>query len=109
MDSLKQILTNRDPRKVVYSKHEFQEFGYRLAQQLNDFAHKSLYIKLAKTEKRNILLDALEFVKGANAKNPARMFMWKMKELKDLAKTKSPESGKSKQQLVPPTQKHKPA
>ncbi|MBU1104270.1 hypothetical protein L6255_02245 [Candidatus Parcubacteria bacterium] len=83
MDSLKQILSNRPANKMSYSKHEFQDFGYRMAQQLNDFAHKSLYIKLAKTVNRNKLLDALEFVKASRAKVPARLFMWKLKSLKD--------------------------
>jgi len=83
MDSIKKILKTRDPKKAVYSKHEFQDFGYRMANQLNDFEHKTLYIKLAKEENRNMLLDALEFVKGArNIKNPARLFMWKLSKLR---------------------------
>jgi hypothetical protein len=85
MESLKQILTNRPPDKRSYSKHEFQDFGYRIAEQLNDISHKSLYIKLAKTVERNTLLDALEFVKGTKAKSPARLFMWKLKELRYLS------------------------
>jgi len=82
MESIKQILSTRPDNKRSYSRHEFQDFGYRLAEQLKDFSHKSLFIKLAKSEDRKILLDALEFVKGANAKNPAKMFMWKLKDLK---------------------------
>jgi len=88
MESLKQILSNRPANKISYSKHEFQDFGYRLAEQLNDFEHKSLYIKLARDSERNLLLDALDFVKGAHAKKPARLFMWKLRDLREQSKSK---------------------
>ncbi len=61
---------------------EFQDFGYRLAVDLDDLAHKSLYIKMAKTMDRKILEAARTFVIDANAKSKARLFMWKVKELK---------------------------
>lgn len=83
MQSIKNILQTRDPKKVAYSKYEFQEFGLRIAKTLNDFEHKSLYIRLAKKEERNLLLDCLEFVKGAyRVKNPAKLFMWKLASLR---------------------------
>lgn len=69
--------------KGGYITQEFQDFGYRLAVELDDMSHKSLYIKMAKTEKRELLERALSFVIDAqNAKNKARLFMWKVKELK---------------------------
>lgn len=69
--------------KGGYITQEFQDFGYRLALELNDLKHKSLYIKLAKTEKRSLLESALSFVKDAHdAKSKARLFMWKLKSLK---------------------------
>lgn len=61
---------------------EFQDYGYRLAIALDDLDHKSLYIKLAKQEPRQILDKALSFVTDAQAKSKARLFMWKLKELK---------------------------
>ncbi|SRR3990167_2616837 len=61
---------------------EFQDFGYRLSMELGDEAHKSLYMRLAKTVDRGILEQALSFVKDAGAKKPAALFMWKVKQLR---------------------------
>mgnify|MGYP007118344618 CR=1 FL=1 len=68
---------------MVYSKHEYQAYGYRLAQELSDFSHKSLYIKLARDEERRILDAALEFVKARDPNNKAKLFMWKLRDLRD--------------------------
>jgi hypothetical protein len=69
--------------KGGYITQEFQDYGYRLAIELNDLKHKSLYIKMAKNEDRLILDSALRFVADADsAKSKARLFMWKVKELK---------------------------
>lgn len=65
-----------------YAKHEFQNFGLRLAKELGDLKHKSLYIKLAKEEKRELLEEALAFVKDSKAKSKARLFMWKLKKVR---------------------------
>lgn len=66
-----------------YISQEFQDYGYRLAVDLGDLAHKSLYIKLAKTVDRSILERARAFAVDAfTANSRARLFMWKMKELK---------------------------
>ena len=62
---------------------EFQDFGLRLAEQLDDHKHKALYIKLAKTENRGLLQDALEAVLDSNARSKARLFMWKLKQLRE--------------------------
>lgn len=61
---------------------EFQDYGYRLAVELDDMAHKSLYIKMAKTYDRKVLESARTFVIDANANSKGRLFMWKVKELK---------------------------
>lgn len=67
-----------------YITQEFQDFGYRLALQLNDLKHKSLYIKMAKEVDRGILERALSFVSDADhAESKPRLFMWKVKQLKD--------------------------
>lgn len=66
-----------------YISQEFQDYGYRLAVDLDDLAHKSLYIRLAKTVDRAILERARQFAVDAyTANSRARLFMWKMKELK---------------------------
>ncbi len=67
---------------------EFQMYGIYLAESLQDTKHYSLYIKLAKEVNRNILEEALNFTKGYySANSKARVFMWKLAELKkDLPK-----------------------
>jgi len=79
-----QILAKFDPLKDKYISREFQKYGYDLAVELGDLAHKSLYIKLAKEVPRAILEEAKNFVKDARARNKAKLFMWKLKELKNL-------------------------
>lgn len=62
--------------------HEFQSFGCHLAEVLADKQHTSLYIKLAKTLPRGILERALSFVIDSTADNKAKLFMWKLQQLK---------------------------
>jgi len=76
------------PTDKGYISQEFQDFGYRLAVELNDLAHKSLYIRLAKTTDRALLEQARSFVSDAQALSRARLFMWKLKQLKDQRQTK---------------------
>jgi hypothetical protein len=67
-----------------YVTREYQDFGYRLALKLDDLEHKALYIKLAKEEPRGILEQALSFaIDYPEARNKARIFMWKLKELRE--------------------------
>jgi hypothetical protein len=81
--SLKDILTKINLQEDKYISREFQDYGYHLAEELNDLKHKSLYIKLAKELPRVLLEKARNFVKDAyQVKNPAKLFMWKLKELK---------------------------
>lgn len=62
---------------------EFQMYGVFLAESLEDTKHYSLYIKLAKEQPRSILEEALNFTKGYyNAKNKAKVFMWRLKQLR---------------------------
>lgn len=68
--------------KGGYITQEFQDYGYRLAVELDDMPHKSLYIKMAKTYPRHILEKALSFVTDSQARSKARLFMWKVRELK---------------------------
>ena len=83
MKSVGQILLQFDPVKDKYISREFQSFGIHLAESLDDYKHKSLYIKLAKTMHRSVLEKALSFVVDSNAKNKGALFMWKLKQLKE--------------------------
>jgi len=76
------ILLKFNPVEDKYISREFQKYGIYLAETLDDYKHKSLYIRLAKTIPRAILEKALTFVKDANATSKGRLFMWKMKELR---------------------------
>lgn len=77
-----------------YISKEFQDFGYRLAVNLNDLEHKSLYMKLAKKEDRAVLQKALSFsMDYPNAKNKGKIFMWKLKEIKAQMKEKNKAEG----------------
>lgn len=79
----------KDIEEDKHVSREFQQYGYDLALELNDLAHKALYIKLAKTAPRESLEAARRFVKdAANAKSKGRLFMWKLGQLKKIAKEK---------------------
>ena len=80
--SIKEILEGRRSQKK-YITQEFQHFGYRLAEGLDDLEHKSLYIKLAKEVDRQLLQKAWDFVKDSQAKSKGKLFMWKLKKLRE--------------------------
>ena len=82
MKSIKEILEGRGTQKR-YITREFQHYGYRLAEGLDDLGHKSLYIKLAKEVERELLQKAWDFVKDSRAKSKGKLFMWKLKKLRD--------------------------
>lgn len=86
MQSIKSVLKNFNPTTDKYVSREFQSFGIHLAEELNDYKHRSLYIKLAKTTHRALLEKALSFACDSNADNKGALFMWKLKQLKDEAK-----------------------
>lgn len=69
--------------KGGYISQEFQDFGYRLAIALDDLKHKSLYMKMAKSEPRGLLEQALSYVSDAKeVQSKAKLFMWKVNQLK---------------------------
>ncbi len=86
MQSLGNILKTKQVEKIKYITREFQDFGYHIAEQLGDMAHKSLYIKMAKSTDRAILQQALSFVSDSNANNKGALFMWKVKQIKTAKK-----------------------
>lgn len=86
--SAKDILMNnnfvdRFARSATYINREFQDFGIRLSHTLNDPAHKSLYIKLAKDMPRDVLETCASFAADYPTKEPnkGRVFMWKLKSV----------------------------
>ena len=82
MKSIKNILEKFDPLEDKYISREFQSYGIYIAEQLDDYKHRGLYIKLAKTTHRSVLEKALSFVSDSSAKNKGALFMWKLQELK---------------------------
>ncbi len=89
MQSVGQILKKFNPQKDKYISREFQAFGVYLAEELGDYKHSGMYIKLAKTVHRAILEKALSFVSDSNVRNKIGLFMWKMKQLKEEAEKRS--------------------
>jgi hypothetical protein len=88
MQDIGDILKKFDPFEDKYISREYQSFGVHLADKLQDSAHKSLYIKLAKTLPRPVLEEALRFVVDSNAKSKGALFMWKLKEMGIMGKKK---------------------
>ena len=84
MDQIADILKKFNPTQDKYISREFQSYGIYLAEELNDYKHKALYIKLAKTVHRSILEKALSYCKDAKTITPGKgaLFMWKLKLLK---------------------------
>jgi hypothetical protein len=82
MQKIGTILKNFKPAEDRYISREFQSFGIYLSEQLDDYKHRGLYIKLAKTVHRAILEKALSFVSDSNARNKGSLFMWKLKLLR---------------------------
>jgi len=76
------ILKRFNPIEDKYISREFQAYGIYLAEQLGDYKHKSLYIRLAKIIPRAILEKALTYVKDSKARSRARLFMWRLKKLR---------------------------
>jgi len=89
MKKIGSILDKYDPKIDKHISREFQAYGMYLAEELDDYKHRGLYIKLAKTHDRNLLEKAYSFVIDSNAKNKGALFMWKLKELKTEYKKKS--------------------
>ncbi len=71
-----------EPKQKRISR-EWQDYAYRLAVELEDTAHTSLYMRLCKNTQRYLLEEARMFVRGRErVKSKARLFMWKLSELR---------------------------
>ena len=72
-------------KRRKYLTKDYQVLGLRLADELEDWDHKSLYIRLAKNTSVDLLEKALYFVKDQTKntiRSKGRLFMWKLKRLK---------------------------
>lgn len=82
MQKIGQILKNFKPTEDKYISREFQSYGIHLAEELDDYKHRGLYIRLAKTVHRSILEKAFSFAVDSNAKNRGALFMWKLGQIR---------------------------
>lgn len=83
MKKISEIIRDRSLLSDFRNKHEYQAYGNRLAEELNDTKHRSLYIKLAKNENRNLLETARIHALGAEKITyKGKIFMWKLNNLK---------------------------
>ena len=95
MKNIKDILKTKDLKKDYRNTYEHQAYGNRLAEELGDLKHRTLYIKLAKTEDRRILEKARDYVmRSENATTKGKLFMWKLSEIKKELKNKLKEENK---------------
>ncbi len=94
MKKFSAILDERqNPDRPKNLSTEFQVYGVYLAESLGDTKHYSLYIKLAKQYSRGLLEEALTYTKGyLTAKNKGRVFMWRLKQLRDQQRLKVAET-----------------
>lgn len=78
-----------DETKQRRISREWQDYAYRLAIALDDIAHTPIYMRIAKNTPKELVEKAKSYVLDANARSKAKMFMWKLKQLKDGEKEKS--------------------
>jgi hypothetical protein len=82
MQQIGKILKKFDPVKDKYISREFQSFGIYLAEEMNDYKNRGMWIKIAKTNHRSVLEQVMSFVKDSTADNKIALFLWKLKQLK---------------------------
>lgn len=86
----KDILNSTDflearQKAAKYISHEFQDYAFRLANDLGDIKHKGIYMKLARTVDRTLLEQAASFALGYyKEQNKGKIFMWKVQQLRRL-------------------------
>ena len=83
MQSVGKILMNFNPTKDKYISRDFQAYGLWLAEEMNDYKNRGMWIRIAKTNNRAVLEKALSFVKDSSVDNKIALFLWKMKQIKN--------------------------
>jgi hypothetical protein len=91
MKKISDVLVNFNPTKDKYISRDFQAFGIYLAEEMDDYKNRGMWIRLAKTNHRSVLEKALSFVKDSTADNKTALFLWKMKQIKESYKNKKNE------------------
>jgi hypothetical protein len=59
-----------------------QLLALKLAKQLGDEKHKALYLRLCKYVQTRLIEEALSFVSDAQARDKGKLFLWKVKQLR---------------------------
>ena len=78
-DEYRELLNRRAKESRVYSQHQF--VGVTLAEMLDDKAHTSLYIRLAKNHNQELLLHLARTVSGnKEVRNKGAYFMRLLQE-----------------------------
>ena len=91
-----------NPNRMMGDKHkyisrEYQLYGLRLSNKLNDKKRATMYIKWAKEKPRGLLEQALSFTSDyPNAQDKSRICMWKVKELEEEYRQKKGKNSKEK-------------
>ena len=94
MQKVGEVLKKFKIEEDKFISHEFQQYGYDLAEELGDLKRVSLYIKLAKETPRGFMETARNFIKDAyQVKSKPRLFMWKLTQLKKEKADKKRETG----------------
>lgn len=86
MQSVGKILKRFDPVKDKYISRDFQQFGIWLAEEMDDYKNRGMWIRLAKINHRSVLEKCYSFVKDSTADNKIGLFLWKLKQIKNEPK-----------------------
>ena len=82
------VLGKFNATKDKYITYEWQGYAVKLAEELNDKKHISLYMKIARDLNRSVLERARMFVRDAVCDNRVKLFMWKVGQLNKNIKDK---------------------
>lgn len=66
--------------KRVSTKEQLR--ALQIARELGDEKHKEIYLSLCKRYQEGLIEEALRFVVDSQANSKAKLFMWKVKELR---------------------------
>lgn len=87
MKDISELIKSKKLVRDHRNSYEYQAYGNKLAEDLNDLSHRALYIRMAKNENRDLLEVARIFVTSQEkAATKGKLFMWKLKQLKDAKK-----------------------
>lgn len=84
-----------DARKNVQANgkrstaYEFQDYAYRLAEDLNDLEHLNMYMRLVKHTERHVIERVFQYVADSGVENKGALFMWKLKQFRKELKKKA--------------------